>query len=98
MIVSGLEITILEEYSHQSVLAEGYRFEFIYNSLIDRYFVNIYENEELIFGSIKIVPNIDIFNFLDVGELVVISDDEYITRDNLSVAKVIYIAKVEDAI
>lgn len=96
MTIDALEISITEE-SHQSVMVDEYRFDFIYNALIDRWFVTVYENESLVFGSIKIVPNKNLFDFMNIGELIVFYAGE-ITRNALFYAKLIYIPKVEDEV
>lgn len=96
MSVDALEISITEE-SHQSVIVDKYRFDFSYNALIDAWFISLYKNDELVYGSIKIVPNVNLFDFLDAGELIVFHDREII-REELIRARVVYIPKAKDEI
>ena len=93
ILLDVLQLTILEEESHQSVMVKDYRFDFLYNSLIDRWFISFYYKDELLFGGVKIVPNqnlVEIFNF--DFEFVVLHDKE-IGIDELVDAKVLYIPK-----
>ena len=96
MSVDALEISITEE-SHQSVIVDAYRFDFSYNALIDSWFISLYKNDELVYGSIKIVPNVNLFDFLNIGELIVFHDRK-VTRDELVRARVVYIPKAKDEI
>ena len=96
MSVEALELSIREE-SHQSVMVAGYRFDFSYNTLVDRWFLSVFQNDVLLYGSLKLVPHKNILNFLDVGELILFCDGE-ITREALSKARIVYIPKAKDEI
>ena len=92
MNLDALQLTIIEE-SHQSVMVKDYRFDFLYNSLINRWFVSFYYKDTLVFAGVKITPNKDLvesygFDF----EFVVLYDGE-IGIDELVEAKVLYIPK-----
>ena len=92
MIVDGFELTILGEQSHQSVLVDEYKIDFLYNSLIDRWFVSFYFKDELLVGGVKIIPNQNLVSNFDLGfEFVVLYDKYNIGIDDLVEAKVIFI-------
>jgi len=91
--INALQLTILEDESHQSVMVKDYRFDFLYNSLINAWFVSFYYKDELMFGGVKIVPNKDLVeNFNFPFEFVVLYNGE-IGIEELSQAKVLYIPK-----
>lgn len=99
MILDALQLTILNEESHQSVLVGDYRIDFIYNSLINRWFLNIYYKDELLAGGIKIIPNKNLVEFFSPNfEIVVISNNPIIDRAELALAKVVYIPIEEENI
>lgn len=96
MSVNALELSIVEE-SHQSVIVDKYRFDFIYNKLVDRWFLSVFENETLVYGSMKIVPNVNLLKLLEIGELIAFYAEE-IKRDDLVKARLVYIAKDTDEV
>jgi hypothetical protein len=96
MSVNALELSITEE-SHQSVVVDKYRFDFIYNKLVDCWFLSVFENEELVYGSIKIISYINILDLLKIGTLIAFFDGD-IKRDDLIKARLVYIAKDADEV
>jgi len=95
MIVDALEVSTTKE-SHQSVIVDGFRFDFIYNSYIDAWFVSIFKNEELVYGSIKMIPAVDLFkNLEELGELIVFAPGP-LKRADLFSARVVYFPKAKN--